>query len=63
MKQETLHFKRMATKSKDGKDGVIYVHCFNNGYQELIFDNHEAAQRTKEKLNTPEYIEHLKQPA
>lgn len=63
MQKETLVFKRMATKAKDDKNGVLYIHYFENGYQELIFDSHEAAKKFKDFLNTPEYFEYLKRPA
>lgn len=63
MKNETLIFKRMATKAKDGNKGVIYLHSWSTGYQELIFESHEAANKAKAKLNTPEYLEYLKTPA
>ena len=61
--KETLTFQRMATKQKDGKNGVLYVHAWNTGFQQLVFDDHEAAKRFEDKLNTPEHIEHLRQPA
>lgn len=60
MKKETLVFKRVATKAKDGNNGFIYIHTCGTGYQELIFESHESANRMKAKLNTPEYIESLK---
>lgn len=63
MKKETLVFKRMATKAKDSYKGFLYIHSWNTGYQELIFESKESANRFKEKLNTPEYIESLKLPA
>ncbi len=61
--KETLHFLRMATKAKNGRTGVLYVHNWATGYQELIFDDHESAKRFEAKLNTPEYLERLKLPA
>lgn len=63
MQKETLVFKRMATKTKDNKDGVLYIHSWGTGFQELIFDNHEAASRAKALLNTDKWAQDLKKPA
>lgn len=42
---QTLAYIRVATERKDGKDGVLYLHHFVTGFQELIFDTHEHAAR------------------
>lgn len=53
MKKEQLAFKRIATEKKDGKNGFLYFHHFGTGWQELIFDSHEAAKEyaTKGKMD------------
>lgn len=56
MKKETLIFKRMAIAAKDGKTGVIYIHSWGTGFQELIFDSHSAAIRYRGLLNNPEKL-------
>jgi hypothetical protein len=40
-----MHFKflRQATKHKDGHDGVLYLHNWGTGWQELVFPNVEEA--------------------
>jgi hypothetical protein len=45
LSMNTLAFMRPATKKKDGHDGVLYMHNFVTGFQELVFDNHEAARK------------------
>lgn len=44
---ETLTFKRIAHKAKDGQGGVIYVHTWSTGFQELIFNTKEQAEKYK----------------
>ena len=63
MKKETLTFLRNATKKKDGKNGFIFVNSWDTGYQELIFNSMEDAEKVKSNLNTPEHIKFLKTPA
>lgn len=63
MQKETLVFKRMATKAKDGISGYLYTHSWGTGFQELIFSSPESARRFQHKLGTPEYIASLKRPA
>lgn len=43
--QETLTYLRKATHSKDNADGLLYLHKWATGYQELIFPDEVAAQR------------------
>lgn len=40
---DSLVFKRIALKAKDGKDGFLYVHSWATGFQELIFSSHKQA--------------------
>jgi hypothetical protein len=41
-----LRFTRRARKGVDHvSNGFLYVHFFGTGYQELVFDSHEAAAR------------------
>jgi len=61
---EKLTYHRMATKAKDGKSGPLYIHSWPTGFQELIFDNHEAATKVQSLFNNPEKLaEWHKQPA
>ena len=52
MTTETLTFQRIAIKKKDGYDGFMYVHCWPTGYQQLIFDTKEQAEKYKQHLAT-----------
>lgn len=63
VKKETLTFKRVATKAKDGANGFLYIHSWGTGYQELIFESKGSAESAARKLNTPEYVNSLKLPA
>ena len=60
---ETLNFLRKTNRNDTGHPGLIYVHHWGTGYQQLVFASKEAANIFKEKLNTPAYLEYLKQPA
>lgn len=40
-----LSFLRVARKATDGHDGYVYRHNFGTGFQDLIFESHEAANR------------------
>lgn len=42
---ETLSYIRVAIEKKDGRNGVLYLHHFVTGFQELIFDTHEHAKK------------------
>jgi hypothetical protein len=43
---ERLTYKAVARKSVNHiSDGVIYIHSFGTGFQELVFVNHAAAAR------------------
>ena len=39
-----LYYKRKAVKQKDGCTGLLYVHVWQTGWQELIFPTHEHAE-------------------
>jgi len=41
---QTLHFVRAATKAKDSLDGLLYIHQWETGFQELIFNSKESAE-------------------
>ena len=41
---QTLHFVRVATKAKDSLDGLLYIHQWETGFQELIFNSKESAE-------------------
>ena len=44
---ETLTFVRNATMKQNRALGVIYLHTWATGKQELLFDDHDAAARFK----------------
>lgn len=39
----TLTFKRVASHRTDGSDGLLYIHSWPTGWQELIFHSREHA--------------------
>jgi hypothetical protein len=41
----TLGYARVALKAKDGTDGLLYIHRWKTGNQELIFPSEDAADR------------------
>jgi hypothetical protein len=43
--KETLNYKRVAHKSNDGDDGLIFVHTWATGFQELIFRDYDHAKK------------------
>jgi len=46
MNAPTLTFRKQARRGIDHyADGVIYVHHFGTGWQELVFVDHDAAAR------------------
>jgi hypothetical protein len=51
---ETLNFLRKAKKQKDGYDGFLYLHRWDTGWQELIFNSKEDADKYIKKLNKKE---------
>jgi hypothetical protein len=44
-REATLTYIRAARRQHDGYDGVLYVHAWATGAQELVFADHEAAER------------------
>ena len=42
---ETLTYSRVAHKAKDGTDGLLFVHTWATGFQELIFQSYDSAKR------------------
>jgi hypothetical protein len=40
---ETINYLRAATVKVDGADGFLYIHHWATGWQELVFQSHEAA--------------------
>ena len=42
---DTLIYRRKATHAKDNADGLLYLHRWPTGYQELIFRDEDAAQK------------------
>lgn len=58
---QTIHYLRKAHKREDGNDGLLYLHRWETGYQELIFDSDKQAQTFIKKANEKERIaEHKK---
>lgn len=45
MSQGTLGYAGKATTSRDGAHGVVYVHRWPTGAQELVFPTHLAARQ------------------
>lgn len=43
--QHSLRYLRVAYKAKDNADGLLYLHHFGTGNQELIFDDEAAADK------------------
>jgi hypothetical protein len=41
----TLGYGRRALKAQDNKDGLLYIHRWATGHQELIFDDEAEAER------------------
>lgn len=46
----TFIFLRIAKQKVDGYAGVLYLHHFGTGWQELIFTSHEAAKGFEQSL-------------
>lgn len=53
-KLHTLTKIRLAHKSKDGAEGILYVHQWPTGFQELIFTSEKMAEQFLDKLNGEE---------
>lgn len=51
MKLHTLTYIRRATKSRDGHEGLLYVHQWPTGFQELVFENEALAAKFLQHLN------------
>jgi hypothetical protein len=51
MKLHTLTKIRRATKHSDGAEGILYIHQWPTGFQELIFETEALAQQFLGKLN------------
>lgn len=51
MKLHTLTKIRRASKHGDGAEGILYVHQWPTGFQELIFETEALAQQFLGKLN------------
>lgn len=47
----TLTKIRRALKSRDGYDGILYVHQWPTGFQELVFATETLASQFLDKLN------------
>ena len=46
MTKHTLIYRRKVRKNVDHiNDGLLYLHHFGTGWQELVFGTHEAARR------------------
>jgi hypothetical protein len=41
----SVSFLRIARVASDGCAGVLYRHGFRTGYQDLVFVNHDEAQK------------------
>lgn len=48
---QTLTFLRLATKAKDGANGILYRHTWATGFQEIIFPSQRAANLFIKDLN------------
>lgn len=47
---QTLTYRGIARKGQNHiDDGVVYIHSWETGSQELVFDNHDKAQRWAER--------------
>lgn len=54
MNLHTLTKIRRAIKTKDGAEGILYVHQWPTGFQELIFATETLAEQFLQKLNQNE---------
>ena len=43
--KEVLTYRKIARKSTEGVRGVVYLHHFITGFQELVFSSHQKAQQ------------------
>lgn len=51
MKVHTLTRLRAAHKHEDGAEGILYMHQWPTGFQELIFANERLAEQFLARLN------------
>mgnify|MGYP000432078952 CR=1 FL=1 len=51
IKAHTVTYVREAKKRSDGSDGLLFVHRWGTGYQELIFPTRQAAQDFEDREN------------
>lgn len=51
MKLHTLTKIRRATKQTDGAEGILYIHQWPNGFQEMIFETEALGQQFLTRLN------------
>lgn len=54
MKIHTLTRLRSAHKHEDGAEGILYMHQWPTGFQELIFANEKLADQFLARLNQEE---------
>jgi hypothetical protein len=52
MNLHTLTKIRRASKHGDGAEGIVYVHQWPSGFQELIFENEKIAEEFLKTLNS-----------
>lgn len=51
MNLHTIHLIRRAHKNTDGVEGLLYLHQWPTGFQELVFEREELARQFLDKLN------------
>lgn len=51
IKAHTVTYLRHASAKRDGADGVLCLHKWPTGYQELIFASRKAAQDFEDREN------------
>jgi len=51
MDLHTLTKIRRAHKNNDGVEGIVYVHQWPSGFQEVVFESEKIAEDFRKKLN------------
>ena len=62
MKLHTLTKIRRAMKQQDGAEGILYIHQWPTGFQELVFATETLAQQFLDKLNNEPAVKEQDNP-
>ena len=56
MREQTIGFLREATEEKDNATGLLYVHHWGTGFQQLIFQSDEEALAFIKNVNEKQEV-------